>query len=314
MDHWKATVPGYHEPTFCSQIDDDSVVYAFLPVDSIANHVNDPHVHYHLCGKDTIPLMTDKTTRILADTRQSRPCVVKTTHSMGKKGIFVIRDDREEQDFMDVWKKSGEPPYIVTDYVDIARNVACHFFIHPTTNQVTWFGSNENLPNDDGSWSSDSCLTIPNQKKLRDLQLPFVKDVVRYAKSLGFWGFCGIDVLFDASGKGYLVDVNPRVTGSSPALMVGRLLKKEYGFDYGLFRGTGANRFHGTLEEMFQQVAEYNEANEGSSRIVIFSANPNNTTDIGNKNVVMNLGVYGHSMEECQTVLNQFAHPQRRTT
>jgi hypothetical protein len=65
---------------------------------------------------------------------------------------------------------------------------------------------------------------------------------------------------------------------------------------------------------MFQQVAKYNEANKGSSRIVIFSANPNTTTDIGYKNVAMNLGVYGCSMEECQMVLNQFAHPLRRTS
>jgi predicted ATP-grasp superfamily ATP-dependent carboligase len=55
-------------------------------------------------------------------------------------------------------------------------------------------------------------------------KLLYVEDVVKHCESIGFWGFCGIDVLFDKEGVGHLVDVNPRVAGSSPALMIMHLL------------------------------------------------------------------------------------------
>ena len=69
---------------------EDNTVYAYLPVEAIKIHVNDPHVHYHLAGKDSIVLLTQKTARLLPDKKTVRPCVVKTTHSMASKGIGAV--------------------------------------------------------------------------------------------------------------------------------------------------------------------------------------------------------------------------------
>jgi len=90
VEHWKRSVPGFQEPSYVNTITDAETVYAYLPVEAIRNHVNDPNVHYHLAGKDAIHMMTQKTTSLLPDTRTVRPCVVKTTHSMGSKGIFIM--------------------------------------------------------------------------------------------------------------------------------------------------------------------------------------------------------------------------------
>lgn len=99
LDHWEATVPGFQSPRFVSEIPDSSQVFAYLPCESIKNHVNDPHIHYHMAGKDAIHLMTDKTTKLLQSTKVQRPCIAKTTHSMGSKGIFIIRNDEDEAEF-----------------------------------------------------------------------------------------------------------------------------------------------------------------------------------------------------------------------
>jgi biotin carboxylase len=171
-------------------------------------------LYSQIAGKDALNLMTRKTTRLLANTQDKRPCICKTTHSMGSKGIFAIHTDQDEEDFNRFLEESGNPTFVVTEFVEIARNVACHFFIHPT-GDVTWFGSNENRRTRDGSWSTDSAIVMDDQDYLCALQMPFVQDVVRYCQALGFWGFCGIDVLFDEAGKGYLVDVNPRVRYNS---------------------------------------------------------------------------------------------------
>jgi hypothetical protein len=56
MEHWKATIPRFVEPQFIPDIPTNDKVYAYLPMESISNYVNDPHVHYHLCGKDALHL------------------------------------------------------------------------------------------------------------------------------------------------------------------------------------------------------------------------------------------------------------------
>jgi ATP-grasp domain len=310
LHHWAKTVPGIVEPSFASKVTEEDTVYAYLPVEQIKNHVNDPMVHYHLAGKDSIVLMTQKTTKLLPDTRTSRPCVVKTTHSMGSKGIFIIRNDEDEATFERYLVESGNPTFVVTDFVDIARNVACHFFMHPNGTSVTWFGSNENKRLPDGTFSSDSFLDSDDQENLKRMQLPFVEEVVQYCHSLGFWGFCGIDVLFDSKGRGYLVDINPRVTGSCPALMTLNRFRQHFGFKVGLFRRSGNINFYGSAAELFEEVEAYNEANEGKCRVVIHSVVQPDDKNDGPALCRINIGVYGNDMDECRTVLNRFANPK----
>mgnify|MGYP005850313949 CR=1 FL=1 len=131
--------------------------------------------------------------------------------------------------------------------------------------------------------------------------------MVQYCESLGFWGFCGIDVLFDSEGDGYMVDINPRVTGSCPALMTLELFHKLYGFECGLFRRAGSINYFGPMTQLMEEVDAYNTENEGKSRIVIHSAfepSPNHTRS--------NIGVYGNDMEQCKNVLNKFAKPNKK--
>ena len=247
--------------------------------------------------------MTQKTTKLLPDTRTSRPCVVKTTHSMGSKGIFIINDDKDEEEFHQFLKDSGNPTFVVTDFVDIRRNVACHFFMHPN-GDVIWFGSNENKRLPDGHFSSDSYLLMDDQEHLKDIQLPFILEVVQYCKNLGFWGFCGCDVLFDSKDRGYLVDINPRVTGSCPALMTLNKLSKKYGFKCGLFRRSGDTNYFGSAVQLLEEVSTYNKEHEGESRVVIHSM-----YEPEENRTRVNIGVYGNDMDECKTVLNHFAKP-----
>lgn len=266
-----------------------------------------PPAHYHLAGKDAIHLMTQKTTQLLPDTHSKRPCVVKTTHSMGSKGIFIINDDEDEKEFEQFLVDSGNPTYVVVDFVDISRNCACHFFMHPN-GSIVWFGSNENHREADGKFSLDSYLLMEDQDKLKEMQLPFVEEVVRYCRAMGFWGFCGIDVLFDSSGAGYLVDINPRVTGSCPALMCLQQLKRKFGFSVGLFRRTGDKSYYGTPAKLFEEVASFNAANTGKSCVIIHSLweaeNPEGAKTGVTK---MNIGVYGSNLDDCKEILNSFA-------
>jgi hypothetical protein len=67
VEHWKATIPGFVEPVFVPEIPTEGKVYAYLPMESVTNYVNDPHVHYHLCGKDALHLSKYRTLTCLSD-------------------------------------------------------------------------------------------------------------------------------------------------------------------------------------------------------------------------------------------------------
>ena len=301
MEHWERRVPNFVRPKFVNDLADDATVYAYLPLEHIKHHLNDPHIHYHLAGKDAIHLMTKKTAKLLANTKDHRPCIAKVTHSMSSKGIFMIRSDDDEQELQNYLNESGNPNFVVTELVDIHRNVSCHFFIHPN-GEIIWIGSSENYKDENGEWSMDSIMLLDQQDELRDLQLPYAREVADYCLSLNFWGFCGIDVLFDSEGKGYVVDVNPRTTGTSPALMLAQLFEKQYGYRYGLMRRSSKFAFPGNSEELLRQVEEFNESGQG--RVVLLSfyeCAPDKTW--------LNIAVHGTSLEECYKVLNRFAQP-----
>lgn len=224
---------------------------------------------------------------------------------MAGKGIFVIRNNDDEREFQEFIESTGYPTFVVTEFVEIERNIACHFFIHPNNEGITWFGSNENRRMDDGSWSPDSTIVKGDQEYLREVQLPFVMDVVAYFQSHGFWGFCGVDVLFDKSGKGYLVDVNPRVTGSLPAIMAGQLLFEKFGYEYCLFRRSARYAYRGSAESFLREVDEYNTLHSGQSIIVI-----NSFAQETESRTLVQFGVYGNKgLDECQAVLDRLAPP-----
>jgi ATP-grasp domain len=302
LEHWKKYVPDFAEPSLVSEITENDTVYAYLPVEHIANHVNDPHVHYHMCGKDALHLMTKETPRRLNNTQDLRPCICKTTHSMGSKGIFVIRNDEDEMAFEKFLVETGNPTFVITEFVEIERNIACHFFVHPESKEITWIGSNENLRDESGTFSSDSVIKMCDQESLKQLQLPYVMDVAKYFKSHGFWGFAGVDVLFNKNGDGYLIDLNPRCTGSSPAIILANRLKDKYGFQQCLFRRSAKYAYPGTAENMFRDADEFNAENEGRIMIVISSF-----AELRPTCTLVQLGVYGgSSIDECREVLNRF--------
>jgi hypothetical protein len=304
LEHWAKSIPDFVAPSFCHEIASTAKICAYLPLEQFqSRHLIDPHVHYELAGKDAIPHMTRKTTKILPDMDEIRPCIVKVTHSMGGRGIFVIENDDDKAECLAKIQEAGNPGYVVTDFVDIERNLAAHFFIHPS-GDITWFGSSENLLDREGGWSSDATIRcMQEQEELKDLLAPYVQDIVQYCLARGYWGACGIDVLMDPQGKGWVVDLNPRVTGTCPALMVFHKLLAAHNdrFGQGVFRRSKKYAYPGSAQQLLQEVEAYNTTHD-ECRVVIFSLfekEPECT--------FLNIGVYGSSQVQCVKVMNEFA-------
>jgi biotin carboxylase len=100
--------------------------------------------------------------------------VVKVTHAMGSRGIFIIRNDEDEVECFQCLQQTGQPDYVVTEFVDIRRSLAAHFFIHPS-GDITWFGTSENVrqPSANGRCSDDATIwNMKQQETLRKLMTP----------------------------------------------------------------------------------------------------------------------------------------------
>jgi hypothetical protein len=74
---------------------------------------------------------------------------------MGSLGIFVIKNDEDEREMNNFIESTGNPDVNFSEFIDISRNLACHFFIHPA-GHIVWFGYSENYRLPSGNWSSDS--------------------------------------------------------------------------------------------------------------------------------------------------------------
>ncbi len=176
VDHWKHAIPNLNPPTFTTTIPSKSkTICAYLPLERFVHqHLIDPYIHHELCGKDCIPHMTTRTTKLLSNTHTVRPCVVKVTHAMGSRGIFIIRNDEDEVECFQCLQQTGQPDYVVTEFVDIRRSLAAHFFIHPS-GDITWFGTSENVrqPSANGRCSDDATIwNMKQQETLRKLMTP----------------------------------------------------------------------------------------------------------------------------------------------
>jgi ATP-grasp domain len=302
IEHWEKYIPNFCRPSFVNSIPPTAKVNAYLPMEKTPHHlhINNPDIHYFLAGKDAINLMTESAPRLLPNAKDVRPCVVKVTHAMGSLGIFVIHNDTDEENFLDFVKSTENPSYVITDFVEIVQNLSCHFFIHPN-GDIIWFGSSENLRLADGSWSIDSTMEMLRQQELQDLMGPLAKQVVDYSLSRGYWGFCGIDVLVGPDGRGWVVDVNPRVTGTMPALMVAKQIHNQLGLQYGKFRKSSKYAYAGPADELWGKIDEYNELHQGCSRIVVFSF-----FEVSSELTQCNMAVFGDSHEACEAVLDTF--------
>jgi hypothetical protein len=113
----------------------------------------------------------------------------------------------------------------------------------------------------------------------------------------------------DGKGKRHAVDVNPRVTGSAPAIFIAQLVYEKYGFEYCLFRRTSKSTFPGTANDLLQTVQQYNDTHSGHSLVVLVSF-----CQIAPDRTIVNIAAFGRrtSPEELEAVINEIAPIRER--
>ncbi|KAK3996163.1 hypothetical protein QBC44DRAFT_318299 [Cladorrhinum sp. PSN332] len=177
------------------------------------------------------------------------PFVIKLFRAGCGFGTFLVTSEdrrREMLAAMATYKERGTPTVIVSKYVDVKLDLSVHFFIGAPedernhSNPIILAVSIQTLT-DNGKWVGGH-IDYQAQAGLKDLVWDRVVDTTRrLPKEFVGWG--GLDIVVDAEGEQWVVDLNARFTGSMPICFMSGHFWKARGLplaQFGAFSYAGA--------------------------------------------------------------------------
>jgi ATP-grasp domain len=137
---------------------------------------------------------------------------------------------------------------------------------------------------------------MSRQGELERLVRPATEPVAAALHTRGFFGLFGVDVLIDAAGRQYVVDINPRILGSTP-LVFSQLSLQKRGkhWEVAIFL-TGIVVKAPSIEALIERA----EAVSGGE-LIIYSVIEKGINMYG-----CQIGVFGQSLAECRAIAETF--------
>ncbi len=291
LDHWREVLGENAVPHWTALNDDDRYTTIF-PHESLAadRQEIDPATLYHLHSKQAIAEIGCPQAPVLDDI--AYPCVLKLSHGYAGLGNFFIRDDadaRRARDYIDThWPGAT---YVINGVIgDIARDYCVQFYLH-RNGRVTWLGFTNQVFDDAGKWSGGTFVTQEQDDAFPRL-FPLARKTGDYLHEHGYYGVVGIDVLEDGAGERFLVDLNPRLNGSTPFLVLCRRFLKG-GDTAGLY--APSRDFPGTLAQLAKRAA-----NAQGGKAVILSACEDTTNGV----TKCHLSAHAPTLADCRAVMD----------
>ncbi|RTE71967.1 hypothetical protein BHE90_013618 [Fusarium euwallaceae] len=158
------------------------------------------------------------------------PFVLKNQMTFGGAGTFIVRTEKDRQDIINDFGKGFlsrllssinetnshlEPATLIfSDLIqDPIGDYGITFFVNEKGRQPIFLGVSEQIIEDDTAWVG-SIIDYSQQNELRRKFSSLVVQTSEWLQSHGYVGPAGADVLEDADGMLYIVDLNARTTGS----------------------------------------------------------------------------------------------------
>ena len=245
--HWQRVFGAEGCPTWQAFDPEDRYITLF-PHESIPadRQVVDPTRNYDLHSKEVIQHIECPQARVLS--RIQWPCIVKLSHGYAGLGNFLIRDAQDEADMRRQLNRHWPAATVVINSIieNISGDFGIQFYLRRDGSMV-WLGVTRQHFNSQSRWCGGS-FSADLQGRLYDHAGNIVEAVGRHLHNAGYFGLVGIDVLCDSRDCWFLVDVNPRLTGISPFLMISRIFNGR-GLTEGIYRASVRFRgFHGRID------------------------------------------------------------------
>ncbi|KAI5460482.1 hypothetical protein BGZ63DRAFT_414690 [Mariannaea sp. PMI_226] len=239
------------------------------PADCLSHlpHLIAPEVHYEILSKrglaqsglptppstvvDTVlqpDEMKDRTktsieaARMLLEVEKFKlPFVLKFPQSSGK-GTFIISSEVERFQLTEMLRPQLQQmleqvtevnhqlhpcSLVLQDYI-AGKVVALSLFITRKGRPI-FVGCCKQKFNDDGQWTGGS-ISYAKQDRLHRLYAGSMDKTALFLHQKGYYGPAGIDILTNASGEQYIIDLNVRITGTfNLGLVAGHFTKRGLG-------------------------------------------------------------------------------------
>ncbi|MDA8563764.1 ATP-grasp domain-containing protein [Mariniblastus sp.] len=250
-----------------------------------------PDINYRLHSKEIIETIDFPQAKVLDQVVP--PCVVKLSHGYAGLGNFFIRNAFDDSMMREqVAQQWPDATLVINELLEnIVGDTGIQFYLRKD-GSVVWLGLTQQQFNEKARWSG-GVFSYDEQEEGRQRYEAAVLATARCLSSHGYFGVVGIDILTDADGQQFLVDVNPRLTGVTPFLMASRRFVTQ-GATEGIY--LASQNFAGSLAALFQATESITDAS-----VLVLSACEN----VEDQTTICHLSVSSTSQADNQQILRR---------
>lgn len=212
------------------------------------------------------------------------PSIAKLSHGYANTGNFMITSEAERSNTKaQVQQRWPESSLFFSEIIGEITNDICAQFYLNRQGDIQWLGVTQQLFNKENRWCGgtyDAEVQLTWKIKLANI----VHKTAQYLSQEGYYGAVGIDVLENQKEELFLIDLNPRLNGSTPFVMACRLLSKN-ALNYGAYHPSIVVPF--TAAQLIKECEEYENA---TIIVLAFYEEKNKTT--------CHLGIHASSKEQ----------------
>ena len=270
----------------------DSVYITLFPHESLpaTQQAINPDCLYKLHSKEALKEINCNQPQTFQE--MSLPCIIKLSHGYAGTGNFFVHSVEEFLKTRSLINyRWPDARFIQTEIIQNVIGDYCAQFYLDKQGHLAWIGFTEQIFNENKRWSGghfDLHLQETLYKELYHIALP----VASFLHAEGYFGVVGFDVLKNDKNELFLIDLNPRLNGSTPFLIAARLLVSK-GYTYGIY--TPSLPFNGSFKEFLDKTDKITQA-----KVLVLSAyesKANNTS-------IFHVSIHAQSKENCLSTLH----------
>ncbi|MBI5975949.1 L-aspartate--L-methionine ligase LdmS [Staphylococcus canis] len=140
---------------------------------------------------------------------------------------------------------------IIEERIEAVDNYCVQFALHPERG-IVYLGTAKQLTNEYGFYNGNT-----NAKDVPEYVIEAGRELMQVGVDNGFVGVAGFDLLVDAKGDVYAIDLNYRQNGSTSMLLLSPVLKGKHHKFYSYFANGDNTRFFNTIVEFVERGVLY---------------------------------------------------------
>ncbi|CAH1787706.1 unnamed protein product [Owenia fusiformis] len=276
--HWRRWMPYYEECTDIRILNhenlakiDDGSLFTLFPCEQIPaqKHAINPDTFYEIYSKTFIPKIKIKQPRDMTKKEANAPCVIKIPIAGGSEGVKIATTDQEILEYEEWVKKVGWTGDLVYQELltDVIADRGVQVYIHKDGSVKLGGFSNQTYSSCSArNWNGGIFYRTPEEDEVNLRMLRFLQPAIKKLHEMGYFGYVCFDVMETRNGELFLIDINPRVSGSNPHMsMMDGMAEK--GFPVSMY--TESNDLTITVEELISRANCLNKNNDDAVIIII---------------------------------------------